>query len=181
MSFSTHENIITSNNEPIEINHKNQKSAKKIITYYDNLKPINKSTLNILRKVENKNNLENKNLQTQEYGSENTGDEHLNRKSQFDLFRNNVGYSNNNTNNSNYSKCKNNKNSIKKKYSNDNSIIKTLSSIKSNYSNNINNNDRNSLKNRGSKFSIFEARKISHKKKSRHSPNDEKRSILVNK
>lgn len=173
MSISTDENVIMTNNEPID-SLKNKASYKHIKSYYAGLRSLTKSSCNILRKIDN--NEKEKSPQNENYDSEISSKNEVRRKSQFDIFKANLGQNYTNTNNSNRSKIQKHKNSIRER-SNEN-ILNTKSSIQSNFNNYLESNNKNTISDNKKKFSEFQTRK-SHKRNSKYKPNDEKRNILV--
>jgi len=166
MSIPTNENIILSNDNNHIGFRDNKYSSKKVIAYYDDLKGLSKPCLEMIQNFENINEYKDYNKKNlKNYESEELR-KYKTKKSQFDIFRNNVGNIYNETNNSYNNSIKfNNKN-----------IILSKGSIKSNCSNVMN---HKSKINRSGKFTIFETRNIDFKRNSRYNQNDERRNILV--
>jgi len=175
MSLSTDQNIIITNIKPIN-NFNNKASSKNKKNNNEELKAEQKSSCNILRKIDKNDKEKNQhqdNCKSEYYENQ------IKRKSQFDIFRNNVESINVKTNAPDFDVIQNIKKSLIGKKSNE-IILNRKSSKKSNFTNYIENNNKNNSFYFKSKFNEFQARK-SKIRNYKNCPNDERRLFLVKK
>jgi hypothetical protein len=173
MSLLKDENLIITNF--IQINNFNNKaSSKKKKNNNEGLKTDTKSSFSILRKID-KNDKE-KNQHQDNYKSE-YYENQIKRKSHFDIFRNNIESINVKTNTSDFDVIQYIKKSLIGKKSNE-IILNRKRSKKLNFTNCIENINKNNSFYFKSKFNEFQARK-SQIGSYKNRPNDERRLFLV--